>query len=298
MLLRLADTGEARGTIVVLCSFAPCDSEFDCIEQMTAALDGHQTLKEHFSKGFKDLAARLKGIRLGPVGIDLETFDRDRWRDLGEQVTQSLAALNRPIVVCVDELPVFILKLLGPENDTERVRAFLNWFRNLRQEQADTVKWVLAGSIGLDTVTARLGIGDTINDLTPFPLEAFDEKVADGLLTKLAASYQVDLQAEIRSYMMERVGWLLPYYLQLLFRTVLENLPDAGKVFTRSAVDDAFEEVLRPPFKNYFDYWRQRLFEELGKPHADYAIAILNTVCADPNGTVTDTLSQMGGASI
>jgi hypothetical protein len=48
--------------------------------------------------------------------------------------------------------------------------------RRLRLE-FPAVRWMLAGSIGLDTVTARLNVADAINDLRIVSLAACRTKV-------------------------------------------------------------------------------------------------------------------------
>ena len=70
----------------------------------------------------------------------------------------------------IDELPVFVLKLLAEDETAARAKNFLYWMRGLRtgEVSSDQIRWLIAGSIGLDTVTRRLNLADTINDLAPF----------------------------------------------------------------------------------------------------------------------------------
>ena len=53
---------------------------------------------------------------------------------------------------------------------------------------------MLAGSIGLDTVTARLNIADAINDLRIEKLGPFDIPTADALLQALSITHSVAAQ--------------------------------------------------------------------------------------------------------
>lgn len=293
LLRRLRDTGDAHHVAVVVCSFADCSDEFDCIKRIIDSLNDHNEIKNYISKTFTKIFSHVKGIKLGPIGIDLKDVEREQWHEVGENLTHALSQFNKNILICVDELPIFILKLLNKNNDGERARSFLNWFRNLRQQHTKNVKWVLAGSIGLDTVAARFRMGDTINDLTPYPIEAFTGEVAQGLLQKLVSSNSCTITPEICSYIIERVGWPVPYYLQALFRMIKDHLPDTRKEIEKKDVDTAFEALLRPAHKVYFDYWRQRLTDELGTPQDNFAIMLLNALCQDPHGSTKETLNQV-----
>ena len=85
------------------------------------------------------------------------------------------------------------------------MRDFLYWMRRLRLQYAG-IRWLLAGSIGLDTVAARLNMADSINDLRIEKLGAFDTPTADALLLALAAAHHVDLGDGARRHTVARVG--------------------------------------------------------------------------------------------
>jgi hypothetical protein len=114
----------------------------------------------------------------------------------------------------------------------------------LRQTHFQRIKWLLAGSIGLDTMTARLRIGDAINDLEPFKLDAFTAESAKKFLTKLAQSYALAIDEATLDRMLQRVGWPVPYYLQLMFSHLRDASEDEGIAPSPSAVDAVFNKLL------------------------------------------------------
>ena len=291
LLLRLQATAEENGFHAVVCSFAPCNDELDCVKKLVAAVTGSPGLPARLKDGLLEGLKKIKGIKIAGQGIELAPGEQISWREVGEEFTRVLEKQEGNWVVCVDEVPVFVLKLLKQERGTERTRGFLYWFRDLRQRHHQRVRWVLAGSIGLDTVVHRLGLGDTINDLSPSPLGAFDEPTAHKFLDELSSSYDLHLEPAVRSHIIKRIGWPVPYYLQIMVDKLLEksgsdSSPDV------SVVDLAFEELLSPAYKIHFDYWCQRLHEELGAPDDDHAIQLLNAICQDPSGATNETLSQ------
>jgi hypothetical protein len=215
--------------------------------------------------------SRVKKAGGAGFSIEFET-DELRWARMGEELADALEVLDRHTLIQVDELPVFVLKLLNRTDDTDqgRIREFLYWLRRLRL-QYPNIRWMLAGSIGLDTVAARLNIADSINDLRIETMGAFDSNTAHTLLQTLASAYGMELEAPVRDHVIARVGWPVPYYLQLVFDK-LRNHRKPGV----DDVDRAVDTLLDPSHKGLFDYWRQRLRDELGSPDSGYAAALLH----------------------
>ena len=210
----------------------------------------------------------------------------------------ALNATESRWLVQIDELPVFLLKLLQPEGDVARQRAreFLYWLRRLLGDYTQ-IQWIFAGSIVLDAVAERYRLSDGVNDLTIFHLQAYDHATADRFLETLAQSYPVALLPKVRSYLIERVGWPMPYHLQLLYAGLRDHC-DGRVSATQEDVDAVFENLLQPAHASYFDTWRQRLQDELGKPDSDYALGLLNAVCLDPTGVSRDTLGLWLGSKL
>lgn len=277
-----------------ICRVARCQNELDCVNEIIAAIGKKHS---HFTEAFKKRLDRIKSVSLSVTGVkvDFDASKPKQWRDVGKELVETLQELGGQWLIPVDELPSFVLALLKQEDGLNRTQQFLDWFRALRQEHYQSIHWILAGSIGLDTVAARLNLGDTINDLSIFPLDAFEVPVAQRFIKALADSYHMALSDEVIDYMIQRVGWPIPYYLQLLFSAMRDQQlvnETQDTLFDIAAVDNAFESLLSPANKGYFDYWRQRLQEELAIPDSDYAVHLLNSICRDPAGMKRESLQQ------
>lgn len=293
LILRLCATADAHGFQAVQCSFARCGNEQECVHLLLRTLAEQETRWKHLIDPLKTVLGKLKGVKIGPVGIDWQSSQSTDWREVGDALGKALDEGDIRWLICVDEVPVFVINLIKQgEDGKRRARAFLNWFRDLRQRHHKKVKWLLAGSIGLDTIAARLGWGDAINDLEPFPLAAFDEATALAFLNTLAASYQLPLEESAGKAIVKRVGWPVPYYLQIMFGQLRDDWQDNQVKPDVAAVERAFERLLDPAYRIHFDYWRQRLDEELGQPEAGHAILLLDHACQDANGLSRDTLGQ------
>jgi hypothetical protein len=211
----------------------------------------------------------------------------------GERLARSLEAHETKCLLLVDEVPVFVLSLLRQDPTGERARRFLTWFRALRQRPVGSrsLRWLLAGSIGLDTVAARLNLGDTINDLHIFHLGPFSDRAANDLLDELAWRYGLPLSPEVKSHLLRRIGWAIPFYIQLIFSELCANSRGGAAVGIHE-VDRAFDDLLKPGRRAYFDYWRQRLDAELGNLDAGYALMLLNAIAASKAGASRTVLAQ------
>jgi len=289
LIYRLCQTSQEHGFFSLHCSLAGCEDERDCVKEIFKALQNLHTNGQKFGKLFES----IKSFNVAGANISFANDAEDGWRAAGEEIGKALTASEGNWLVCIDELPVFIVKLLQQgEPGRQRARTFLYWLRELRQTHFQRVKWLLAGSIGLDTMTARLRIGDAINDLEPYKLDAFSLETARRFLGELAQSYSLPLDEAAIDYLIMRVGWPVPYYLQLMFSHLNDEYVDHQTRPTPAAIDTVFDKLLGHGYRVHFDYWRQRLDDELGQPEAGYASRILDLICPAPEGMATDALSQ------
>lgn len=289
LILRLCATAREHRRYAVHCSFAKCESESDCIRELFKALASQHSIGQRSTALF----STIKSFKLGPFGVDWHEAKPESWREAGEELGKALAEDEDNWLVCIDELPVFIINLLQQGDDgRRRARAFLYWLRDLRQTHYQRIKWLMAGSIGLDTLAARLRLTDSINDLEPFPLDAFSEESALRFLAKLADSYGLPLSDELCRAIVARVGWPVPYYLQLMFSHLRDESLDNGAPPDAVMIEKVFEKLLGNSYRTHFDYWHQRLEEELGQPEAGQAARILTQICRSTAGATRDELTQ------
>ena len=284
VLRRMNQLTADEGFTGIYLDVSDCHDELRFVQRLYAAILDHHGSADRLWEGIKEswlgkTMSRVKKAGAGVFSIEFESNNVD-WARMGEELAEALEGLDGRTLIQVDELPVFVLKLFNRADDTEqgRIREFLYWLRRLRQAYP-RVRWMLAGSIGLDTVASRLNIADSINDLGIETLGAFDIETSHALLRELAKTYRVELDDAVRGHILARVGWPIPHYLQLIFH----KLRDCKKP-RKKDVDAAVDTLLDPHHKGVFDYWRQRLRDEMGRPDADYAGTLLNSACRTPSG--------------
>lgn len=292
-LLRRMQSRAETGTEAVYVSVSDRSTELEFIgrlyEEVAKRAGGGEAIGAAFSRA-RDRLPRLRKIEFGKIfTAEFSEQAAQDWQTLGATLVGVLRESERRWLFLVDELPLFVLTLLRASR--ERARTFLNWFRECRTDtRAGSTRWLLAGSIGLDTVAARERLGDTINDLAIEPLGPFSPEDADRFLVALAESYGMQLSTAVRACIVARVGWLIPFHLQLVFSTLVDR---SVKSPTVDDVNKGYGELLRPAHKAQFDWWVQRLEDELGRPDAGHARAVLASVARDDRGAPRSVLGEL-----
>lgn len=278
---RVNEDGTAVG---VYASVAAATSEAQFVQTVLNAIYATKRgrkLKRNVFARVLGLGRGVKGVKLAGSGVDLETRTPP-WQEDADRAFAAILTSEVPLLILIDELPVLVLALANSDPSGARVRAFLQWFRNLRQrpDGASKLRFVLAGSIGLDNVTRRHHLTDTINDLRLWPLGPFETSAAHEFLGKLADSYKIELDLALRDAICHAAEWLIPYHLQVIFgalreraRTSLPTIETLGGV-----IDSLIDQ------RSYFSYWDERLHDSLGPPSDEIARALLATCARTPEG--------------
>lgn len=124
----------------------------------------------------------------------------------------------------------------------------------------------------------------TINDLVPFDFDALSYNEANGLVNALAESEQIAFNPEMTAYLLEKIEWHIPYFIQLLF-TNIKNYKEARNAVTKEMIDDAFEKLAHA---EGFSTWSERLSEYNGEEMG--ARLLLKELCRADNGLTRNQL--------
>ncbi|KIG14093.1 hypothetical protein DB30_07280 [Enhygromyxa salina] len=288
LLYKLEATAETHNFKAIFASVASHSTELAFLHALLEILAGDRGPGAKIVSRAQKLLDRVKKLSVDKISVELEM---QQWQDIGAELLQILRTVDGRCVLMLDELPIFVLNLLRVHG-RERARLFLNWFRHVRGDRQARlgVRWLVCGSIGLDTVTQRERLGDTINDLAIVRLGGFSREHARDFLADLAATYSIELSDEVNGHILDKIDWLIPYHLQLLFSMVrdLEVItPDIA------SVDQAYDRLLTNSHKSYFDTWVQRLLDELGPIDEDHALALLEAAARDTSGAPKSVMREL-----
>lgn len=263
-------------------------------------------IREEQSTGAKLLTAfsdRLGGLLKGkenPNGDWRQWLIHTEWQEFADHL---LAHLNNdkgrtPWVILVDELPIFVQALQAKGDDS--AKTFLYWLRGMRQKYGN-IRWIYAGSIGLDSVARRYNIEGALNDLTIFTLKPFDELTAKGFICDIAARRNCRVEESASQIIVDRLGWLAPYYLKRIAEDAcglaLDGQPEAGVLseFVKISVSNknaekALDDMLLLEKRLYWASWREHLDRNFTEPDRSQLFALLEAVAKSSNGASKDML--------
>lgn len=294
----------ANGWRAIEINVASCEDERAFLDKLNAALKPELAslaakTMDAIGGAFGAMGGRIKSVKIpvpgaGPLGLELGDADAEDWTKVGCDVLRLIAQAEERWMIYVDELPILLFNIIRNDQQTgvQRVRRFLDWFRNDVRALPDArkVRWLVSGSVGLDTLVQEHGMADTINSLNHQGLDAFKADVAIAMLVELAQHYQIELTEKDAENIVEAVQWPQPYYLQATFhhlRSLIVATPGASPA---SLIEQAVDKLIQPGADNDFHHWEGRLSQQLSRTDADHAQAMLNIAARDPKGVRPENL--------
>ena len=232
---------------------------------------------------FRKVEVKLPGGLGG--GLELQAIPDTPWRSTALNLQKRMSGV--PLLVLIDEFSVYLEKLLVRDPaDAERL---LGWLRAWRQQSGLACRFLFSGSIGLNALLARHRLNTRFNDCHDFRLKPFKPAAALAMLTEEARREGWTPVDGSLDYLCQRIGWLSPFYLNLLLVTTIEaardRLEEAGgaeRQIQQSDVDDAYDRLLAT--RSRFIHWHQRLERDLGEPKLGFTMAILAAVAKADEG--------------
>ena len=242
-----------------------------------------QTLKDSGKKLLEfisdlNLSADAGGVKLG-----------FKWQQNQENIYEQLEALmdhDKPTLIFLDEVTVLLTKMLKEDNGLESVTSFLHWMRGTRITKNSKIKWIYCSSVGIENFTHTHNLSETMNDIPDFELKSFSKEVSVQMLDRLAESYSLPLNQSIKEAVVDKLGYCLPFFLQLMFDKIRYLNAVEDKELEPNIVDEAFSLLIE---QDHFNTWIERIekqYAELGV----YAFGLLKQVCQVKEGISRESL--------
>ena len=187
------------------------------------------------------------------------------WRRHGAQLIDKCANHDKKVLLVIDELPIFLKRMLGPNRDVRRVDEFLSWLRGVTQglKKCSPVL-IVSGSIGLKPLVQRLGLSDRINHLYPFRLGPWDRDVSIECFERLAENYGLRVEDGVANAVYDALGVGIPYHVQLFFSRLQDfTIKQSNDRVTVDDVGTVYTELLGPSGQNDLAHYESRLKDGL-----------------------------------
>ena len=215
----------------------------------------------------------VQEVELVKFKLRLKEEMRSRWQEQGEEIFRRVARAEHPVLFMLDEFPMMIDRMARSEAHREEAKTLLRWLRALRlSPDIGSVRFLIAGSIGIGHVLNELGEITAINDFEQLRLEPFPAPVAAEFLGELSAAHHVPLSDPSRRRILDLLGIIVPNILQVLFSEVAKAYTQDGETVTPKRIEHIYrEKVLGVDCKTYFDHYYGRL-RDYYRPHEEKAI--------------------------
>ncbi len=205
-------------------------------------------------------------------------LDAGSWRRHGDTLINTCAEHDKPVLLVMDELPIFLKRLLRDEDGAKRVDQFLSWLRRALQTHCDgSLVIIVSGSIGLKPLVERLGLSDRINYLDPFRLGPWDRENSIECLEKLANAYDLAIEKDVGNAVYDALGIGIPHHVQSFFARLRDFAAIQKRApITVADVQEVYQnELLGPSGQNDLVHYETRLKEGLEDESFSIAMEIL-----------------------
>jgi len=235
-------------------------------------------------------AERIKKVELKMPGgfggaLDLQAPPTTAWSAQARQLQTRLSA--QPVLILIDEFSVFLEKLIN--KDREGAEHLLGWLRTWRCANNIQCRFVFSGSIGINSLLTRHKLTTYFNDCHDFRLQPFSRAEAMAMVRAELESEARLSAPEVPEYLCARVGWLSPFYVNLLLleslRAVRDREAEQGLQATPMQVgdvDDGYQRLLA--VRSRFIHWAQRLERDVAPQELPLVLKVLACVAGKPEG--------------
>ncbi len=239
-------------------------TEMDFIKRFLTILKGENWF-EKFS---------MDNIKLSAKVLDV-SFDIKK-NDIFQKIEKELP-YDEDTLIVIDELTIFLDYLLDNKiENLNNVNFFLHWLRGLRLEHRESkIRWIFCSSVSIQNFVHKYGLSDTLNDMDEFKIDELEGDEPTMLVKALVKSKKLVFPDTEIQYLLNRLEWKLPYYIQLMIKEI-GDLAD-NETVSKKTIDLAFKNATSiksirfntwiERLKNYGDDkpYAQLLLEELAK---------------------------------
>ena len=302
LLRRLAEEGTFETIFVDLEDATdPADAIAEVGAQSRPIKGAWCRVRSSFSNSLKEIGDRVDSVSISELQVQLRAgiAAGNQWRK-GDNIISALAGNDRPVVLAIDELPIFVNRLLrrnGNEITPEGKQAadeFLSWLRKNAQQHRGRIILIVSGSVGLEPILRQAGLSAQVNIFTPCDLKPWSEDTASSCLAELAEAYGLGLSLDVRMAMCRRLRCHVPHHIQQFFDYLHEHLRRESRArASLNDVDQVYEnEMLSVRGQVDLEHYQGRLRVVLRTEEYRVALELLTEAAVNDGLLSGDVIDQ------
>ncbi|MCG8632416.1 MAG: AAA family ATPase [Desulfobacterales bacterium] len=274
----LENEAETKGYAAVFIDLEAETTALGAVKKLCREINSKRVVSSFFSQ----LKTRMTDILHGDT--QAETFEdlllKADWESMLDATLSALNTADTPCLLLIDEVSVCLSSLLAVSK--EEGAAFMRRLRE-HQQKYTGIRWMLTGSIGLDHVAEQYGLGGTLNQLDPFPLNPLTPEQAKAYVNHLCSRRDLPrLENNCHQLMQNRLGWLAPHYLSRLMDRIEDQAGDHAA--TDNHIKQACDSLLSYPYNRVFSDWPDHINRNYPDDQKVLAHKVLVLLSAHPEG--------------
>lgn len=319
ILRELGSRLESEGWIFLFADVEGATCAEDAVAEIARAVHPVRSIASRFAGTMRRvLTENVEEISAPDFRVKIRAgLDAGSWRRHGEQLLRNCATYEKPVLLVIDELPIFLKRMLNRDGDKRRVDEFLSWLRGVLQAlEEESLVLIVSGSIGLVPLVRRLGIPDRINHLSALRLEPWSREVSIACFEQLARSHRLPIANGVPGAAYEALGIGIPHHVQSFFARLRDfSTMQGGKRVMVEDVAHVYRNALLGPWgQPDLVHYETRLKEALDDESYALAMQILaeaatqgvltngarrrleklySAIAADPSVRIADTLEVL-----
>ncbi|BCG62542.1 MAG: uncharacterized protein methR_P0185 [Methyloprofundus sp.] len=242
----------------------------------------HALIEEDFVSGLKNSTktfwsklATIKITKISATGVEFGDGELLDYKTAFKRLIKDLDN-DKKLIIMIDEFAQTIENIIQYE-ETKSSVSLLKAHRELRQDInfSQKVTFIYAGSIGLESVVAKIGATKHINDLNSIKISPLSPPEALAFTQQLFTNNNVDIPDKEVIYLLDKIEWLIPFYIQLIAQEI-KRLHRKSPTVTSQMIDQAIENSLQ--HKQYFETWLSKIKTAFNKTDYLFAKEVLNII--------------------
>ncbi len=224
-------------------------------------------IKENIQEiGLSDFNAKLR---------DNKEEDIDKvWRAKALEISKLVREIDSDVVILMDEFPIAIQKM--QKTDANK---FLNWFRGIRQTNLN-LKFVLAGSVSIDSTIRDLGGVAVLNDVKRVKVEGFEESVALNIIYQVFKEKGIYYSENLGKTILQCIGLpYIPYFLMIMLSAVTEEFEIYERDINEEEIVAIYENrILGAEGIHYFEHYYRRINDYYRTKYRNAILLVLSEI--------------------